>query len=391
MNLSISSLRSTAWSRRWAIVVAALLIGLASGASAVAQSAPAGPGAAKPPELLPGMPPLLDPHDIYAADRPGALNPTVKNYPSLVYVPNSGDGTVDVINPKTYKIVDHFTVGKLPQHIVPSYDMKSLWVLDDEGWELARIDPATGKKAGTVKVDDPYNLYFTPEGKYAIVVAEALKRLDFREPQSMKLEHSLPVPCTGANHLDFSADGRYFLISCEFDGQVLKIDVQRQKIVASLKVDRGGQPQDVRLSPDGKVFYIADLKADGVHLIDADTFKQIGYLPTGKGAHGLLISRDSKWMYVSNRGEGSISVIDLATRKVVNKWEIPGGGSPDMGGLSADGKVMWVTGRYNSAVYAIDTATGKLLAKIAVGKNPHGLCVYPQPGRYSLGHTGVFR
>ena len=96
-------------------------------------------------------------------------------------------------------------------------------------------------------------------------------------------------------------------------------------------------------------------------------------------------------MYVSNRGEGSISVIDLATRKVINKWEIPGGGSPDMGGMSADGKVMWVTGRYNSAVYAIDTDTGKLLAKIAVGKNPHGLCVYPQPGRYSLGHTGVFR
>ena len=252
----------------FAFALAALLIGF-EGSARAAQSAPAGQTAAKSPEALPGMLPLLDQHDIYAADRPGALNATVKNYPSLVYVPNSGDGTVDVIDPKTYKVVDHFAVGKLPQHIVPSYDMKSLWVLNDEGWELTRIDPATGKKAETVKVDDPYNLYFTPEGKYAIVVAEALKRLDFREPQSMKLEHSLPVPCKGANHLDFSADGRYFVISCEFDGQVLKIDVETQKIVGTLKVDRGWQPQDVRLSPDGKVFYIADLKADGVHLIDA--------------------------------------------------------------------------------------------------------------------------
>ena len=342
-------------------------------------------------ELLPGMPPVIDPNDIYAGDRPGKLSPTVKNYPSRVYVPNSRDGTVDVIDPQTFKIVDHYAVNRLPQHIVPSYDLKSLWVLDDYGNDLTRIDPATGKKADRVSVADPYNLYFTPNGQYAIVVAEALHRLDFRVPQTMKLENSVPVPCKGVNHMDFSADGRYLIASCEFDGQVLKVDVLGQKVLARLTMHPGGQPQDVRLSPDGKVFYIADLKAGGVHLIDGEKFIQIGFLPTGKGAHGLLVSRDSRLMYVSNRGEGSISVIDLATRKVINKWEIPGGGSPDMGGLSADGKVLWVTGRYSSAVYAMDTTDGKLLAKIPVGRGPHGLCVYPQPGRYSLGHPGVFR
>jgi YVTN family beta-propeller protein len=361
-------------------VAAAQAAPLATSAATAAQS-----------ETLPGMPPLVDPHDIYAAGRPGLLNATVKNYPARVYVPNSGDGTVDVIDPETFKVIDHFPVNRLPQHIVPSYDMKTLWVLDDYGNNLVKIDPATGKKGETVPVVDPYNLYFTPEGKYAIVVAEAKQHLDFREPHTMKLEHSMPVGCKGVNHMDFSADGRYLITSCEFDGQVLKVDVQQQKVVGRLKVDRGGMPQDVRLSPDGQVFYIADLKANGVHLIDGEHFKQIGFLPTGRGAHGLLVSRDSKWMYVANRGEGSISVIDLATRQVVNKWVIPGGGTPDMGGLSADGKVMWLTGRYSSVVYAMDTSSGKLLAKIPVGKNPHGLCVYPQPGRYSLGHTGVFR
>ena len=89
--------------------------------------------------------------------------------------------------------------------------------------------------------------------------------------------------------------------------------------------------------------------------------------------------------------EGSVSVISFATRKVVHKWRIPGGGSPDMGGVSADGKVLWLSGRYNADVYAISTVTGRLLARIPVGSGPHGLCVYPQPGRYSLGHTGVFR
>jgi len=134
------------------------------------------------------------------------------------------------------------------------------------------------------------------------------------------------------------------------------------------------------------------LKANnGIYLIDPYTFTRIGFIATGKGTHGLYVSRDSKTLYISNRGEGSITLLDLATRKIVTKWKIPGGGSPDMGGVSADGKVLWLSGRYNAEVYAFDTTDGHLLARIKVGKGPHGLCVYPQPGRYSLGHTGVFR
>jgi YVTN family beta-propeller protein len=150
-------------------------------------------------------------------------------------------------------------------------------------------------------------------------------------------------------------------------------------------------PQDVKLSPDGKLFYVADMMADGVWVVDAGDLHRVAFIPTGMGAHGLFVSRDSKYLYVSNRGAGSISVISFATRKVVQTWHIPGGGSPDMGGISADGKVLWVSGRYNGVVYAISTRNGHLLARIPVGSGPHGLCVYPQPGRYSLGHTGVFR
>jgi YVTN family beta-propeller protein len=96
-------------------------------------------------------------------------------------------------------------------------------------------------------------------------------------------------------------------------------------------------------------------------------------------------------MYISNRGEGTISLLDTATRKLVGKWVIPGGGSPDMGGVSPDGRQLWLSGRYNSEVYVLDTGDGRLIARIRVGKGPHGLCVFPQPGRYSLGHTGNMR
>jgi len=150
-------------------------------------------------------------------------------------------------------------------------------------------------------------------------------------------------------------------------------------------------PQDVRLSPDGSVFFVAGMMTGGVFVIDGEEMKILGFIPTGKRTHGLYFSRDSKWLYASNRGEGSVSVIDVRSRRVDRKWVFPGGGSPDMGGVSADGKVLWLSGRYHSEVYAIDTANGKLLARIKAGVEPHGLCVWPQPGRYSLGHTGILR
>lgn len=341
--------------------------------------------------MLPGMPPNLDPHDIYAADRPGNLSPVVKNDPPRIYVPNTKSNSVTVIDPKTYRVIDQFRSGRQPQHVVPSYDLKTLWVLDDKGNSLIPIDPVTGKPGAKIPVRDPYNMYYTPDGKYAIVVAEQRRRLNFLDVGSMKLHHSLPIGCRGVDHIDFSADGRYLLATCEFSGEVIKVDVAKEELVGHLALDRGGMPQDIKLSPDGAVYYVADMKANGVYLLDGDPLKRIGFIPTGKGAHGLYVSRDSRDLYVTNRGEGSISVIDFASRKVIEKWQLPGKASPDMGGVSADGKVLWLSGRYNSEVYAIDTQNGKLLARIPVGRGPHGLCVYPQPGRYSLGHTGILR
>ncbi|WP_329152936.1 beta-propeller fold lactonase family protein [Streptomyces sp. NBC_01456] len=341
---------------------------------------------------LPGMPPPLNAHDLYAADRPGRLSPQVKDYPSRIYVPNTGSDTVSVIDPKTYKVIETIPVGIQPQHVVPSWDLKTLWVNNNRGHDLTPIDPATGKAGEPVRVHDPYNLYFTPNGKYAIVMASMDRQLVFRDPHSMEIRKTLPVPCAGVNHADFSPDGRYFIVSCEFSGELLKVDTEKMKVIGQEKLPfEGAMPQDVKISPDGKTWYIADMMADGVWVMNGDTFDRPKLMPTGKGAHGLYVSRDSRYMYVSNRGEGSISLLDFKTGELVDKWHIRGGGSPDMGGLSTDGKVLWLSGRYNSEVYALDTRTGKTLAKIPVGQGPHGLAVYPQPGRYSLGHTGIFR
>ncbi len=340
---------------------------------------------------LAGMPPVQDPSNVYSADTPGDLSSAVAGDLSLIYVPNSESNTVTEINPSTMAVVRTFAVGRLPQHVVPSWDLQTLWVTNDEGNSLTPIDPRTGLPGTPVPVADPYNMYFTPDGRYAIVVAEALKRLDFRDPHTMALQHALSVPCPGVDHIDFSADGTYLIATCEFGSSLIKVDVASQRVVGTLSLPHNGQPQDVKLSPDGKVFYVADMNANGVWEVNGQTMQIMGFIPTGKGAHGLYVSRDFRYLYVSNRDEGSISLIDLRTRTEVKKWWLPGGGSPDMGNVSVDGRVLWLSGRYNSVVYAIDTDTGQLLAKIPVGSGPHGLCVWPQPGRYSLGHTGIMR
>lgn len=340
---------------------------------------------------LPGMPPLLDPGDVYAADRPGLLSSVVAGFPSRIYVPNSLSNTVTVIDPATYKVIGTYPVGREPQHVVPSWDLKTLWVNDDLGNNLIPINPATGRFGRPVPVHDPYNLYFTPNGRYAIVMASADRQIVFRDPHTMAVRRVLPVPCLGVNHADFSTDGRYFIVSCEFSAELLKVDTEKMTVVGVLHLPGGGMPQDVKIAPDGHVFYVADMMRNGIWLVDGEHFRILRLLPTGLGAHGEYISRDSTLMYISNRGEGSISLLDVRTDQLVGKWRIPGGGSPDMGGLSADGKVLWLSGRYDGVVYAISTTDGRLLARIKVGAGPHGLCVYPQPGRYSLGHTGIFR
>ncbi|HVE48050.1 MAG TPA: YncE family protein [Casimicrobiaceae bacterium] len=374
---------------------------MASASLAVAQV----PSPSTPIKTVPGMPPVTDATNLYSEQTAGKVLPSIANDLPRVYVPHVKSNDVYVIDPATMKVVDKFRVGINPHHIVPSWDMKTLWVANTaEGRKdgsLIPIDPKTGKPGKAIPVEDPYNMYFTPDGKSAIVVAEAYKRLDFRDPQTFAMQYQIPVPaCAGVNHADFSIDGSYAIFTCEFAGTLVKIDLVNRKIVGYLKLKTGKMPQDIRISPDGKLFYIADMKADGLFVVDGDAFKEVGFIRTGVGTHGLYPSRDGKKLYIANRGSniirgkpkgpGSVSVLDFATGKVEANWPLPGGGSPDMGNISADGKWLWLSARYDDVVYAIDTTSGAITS-IPVGREPHGLTVWPQPGRYSLGHTGNMR
>ena len=401
-------------------------------------TAPASPATARV-TTVPGMPEVPDPANLYSETAADRMSSAIAGALERVYVPNRAANTVSVIDPATLKVIDTFKVGINPQHVVPSWDLRKLWVANNaEGrtdGSLTPIDPKTGKPGKSIAVDDPYNMYWSPDGKSAIVVAEAYKRLDYRDPVTMKMQYTIATPkCAGINHADFSIDGKFALFTCEFNGSITKVDLVNRRVVDTIKLSQyfdkpdalalinkpgkkpkyipdpakaggeicttPGMPKDIRASPDGKRFYVADMMADGIHIVDGQTFKQVGFIPTGVGAHGLYPSRDGKSLYIANRGsnvirgkpngKGSVSVMDFASEKITKNWSIPGGGSPDMGNVSADGKHLWLSGRYDHVVYRFDTASGGVDI-IKVGREPHGLTVWPQPGRYSLGHTGNLR
>jgi YVTN family beta-propeller protein len=349
--------------------------------------------------LVPTVPVLAHHHakaaavNVYAHTLKGMLSPVARRAKYLVYVPDSEGNDVYVINPKTYKVIRRITAGAVVQHVVPAWDLHTLYATNDIGNSLTPINPDTGKRAGpNIPVADPYNMYFTPDGRSAIVVEEGRQVLAFRDPHTFALQKALPVHCDGVDHMDFSANGRFALASCEFSGQMVRIDLRTKKVTGYIHV--GGSPQDVKLSPDGRLFYVANRylpsrQRSGVQLIDARTMRVVGFIPTLLDAHGLYVSRNTKDLYVSNRAGGAVTVISFATRRIIHVWHVPG--TPDMGGVSPDGRVLWLAGRYSSAVYAISTRTGKVIASIPAGISPHGLCVWPQPGRFSTGHTGVMR
>src|SRR5947207_8027976 len=188
----------------------------------------AGSQAATGIQTVPGMPPVVDPTNLYSETRSDRLSPTVANVPARVYVPHLRSNDVYVIDPATLKVIDRFKVGRNPQHVVPSWDLTTLWVTNNaEGrtdGPLTPIDPITGKPGPDVAVDDPYNMYFTPDGKSAVVVAEAMKRLDFRDPKTLALQGSVAAATgAGINHCDLSIDGRHLVITCEDVGRLVMI------------------------------------------------------------------------------------------------------------------------------------------------------------------------
>lgn len=358
---------------------------------------------------------LADPAvDVYAATRPGRFGRAVRGIPERVYVPSSASGGgVEVIDARTFRLVGRVrtAAGRAAgdraardraagshaeggaRQVVPSWDLRTLWAVDEAAGTLTPISPRTGRAGRPVTVAAARSLFFTPNGRLALVLAGSrtidLRRVDPGNPRTLPAARRLALPCHPLGEPEFTAGGGALVAAC--GSRLLLIDPRRGRVTAIIRLPRRSAPRQVRISPDGRLFYVADAARGGLWLVDADRFVTTGFVPTGAGAHGMLPSRDGTALYVANRRGGSVSVVAHATRRVVRTWRLPGRAAPDIGGVSADGAVLWLADRRARAVLAVSTRTGGLLRRVEVRGAPGGATVFPQPGRYSLGHTGIYR
>lgn len=281
-------------------------------------------------------------------------------------MPDELGAAVDVINATTLNVVSTLRVGRYPHHVTPSWNMRRLYVNDMESDRLDVINPFTRRRSGTVATPARYNLYFTPDGSKAIVIAEPLNRIDFYRRSDWTLLRRLSIPSAGVDHGDFTADGNKLVVGTEFDGWLFKINVRTMRITDRLYV--GGKPSTSSCPPMAPSSNVANQGRGGASIVEARTLREIRFLRTGSGAHGMAVRRDGKGLYVSNRRAGTISVIDFATRSVVATWNV--GGSPDMLSVSIDGGQLWASNRWHRNVSVINTANGHVIRRIAPATRP---------------------
>jgi DNA-binding beta-propeller fold protein YncE len=335
-------------------------------------------------------PPVVDqrggladpPSGVYAFTQAGMLGPVARTLPGRVYVP-SADG-VDVVDPATFRVVRRISLGRRPRQVIPSWDLRTLWVSETGG--LVPVDARTGAKGRKVSIAAVADLYFSPDGSAALVLDARHGRIEVRDPHTMRYRSALTVPCAGLTHADFSSEGDALVVGCT-TGRLALVDLTRRRATRTLRLATGSTPQDVRLSPDGTTYYVADTSHGGVWLVDALRFQKKGFVRTGRGANGLYPSRDATTLYVT--GSDTIALISFARQRRIGRWKTPA--SPGAAAVSATGRILWLSAWKTGAVYAISTRTGHAVRKVTVGARPSGLCLHPQPGRFSLGHTGNYR
>ncbi len=280
---------------------------------------------------------------------------------------NSDDDSLSVIDTSTYKETSRTHIGRAPHHLIATPDGKSLILAMAGGDELVFIDRATGLIRERIAASDPYQIGFSPDGKWFVANSLRLDRIDIYDAADYRLVHRLPAP-TMPSHIGFSPDSLTVYVTLQGTNNLIAIDLASGRPLWTVPV--GHQPAGVWVRPSGTML-VGIMGSDHIAEIDPRDGSVIRRVRTGRGAHNFLRSPDGTTLYVSNRVAGTISALDADTLAVTGTMPAPGG--PDDMALSPDGQELWVTGRWRAAVNVIDRASGTLKTRIPVGRSPHGI------------------
>ena len=298
-----------------------------------------------------------------------------------IFVLNSLDASVSVVDPRSWKEVQRLPTGKEPHHLYMTPDEKSVIVANALADSLTFIDPRTATVQRTLHgILDPYHLRFSPDMKWLVTAANRLNHVDIyrwdgKEPQLVRRVATSKTP----SHIWIDGKSTTALVSMQDSDELVALDLATQAI--RWRVKTGSLPADVYGTPDDRRALVGMTGGDSVEVYDI-TGKEprlVKTIKTGAGAHAFRAAGDGRHVYVSNRVANTVSKIDLSTLEVVDSYKAPGG--PDCIEVLAGGKLLMVTSRWARKLTVIDTETKKVVRQVAVGKSPHGVWTLDHAGR----------
>ena len=297
--------------------------------------------------------------------------------PRPVFVLNSLDASISVIDPANFTERKRIPTGKEPHHLYLTPDQKSLIVANAMSNSLTFIDPVTAEVQRTINdIDDPYQLRFSPDMKWFVTAANRLDHVDLYrwQPQDaaqpVKLVKRIPAAKT-PSHLAIDSKSTVVYVSLQDSDELMAIDLATQ--APRWKVSIGKMPADVYLSPDNKRLFVGLTGDRFVEAYDVSGAapKLLQRIGTGDGAHAFRAKGDGRHLLVSNRVANSISMIDMQTMAVVAQLPAPGG--PDCIELMADGRTLMFSSRWARKLSFVDLDSRKLVRQVPVGRSPHGV------------------
>lgn len=302
-----------------------------------------------------------------------SMAPVLAKAPAPIFVLNSLDGNVSVIDPVSWTEIKRLPTGKEPHHLYLTPDEKSVVVANALGDSLTFIDPRTAQVQRTITgILDPYHLRFSPDMKWLVVAANRLNHVDIyrwdgHTPTLAKRIATGKTP----SHLWIDSQSKTAWVSMQDSNEIVAIDLGSQSLISRTPV--GSVPADVFGTPDDQFLLVGLTGGEGVEVYDISSpqAKRVKTIPTGKGAHAFRALGDQRHVMVSNRVANTISQIDYRSMSVVA--EFPGPSGPDCMDITADGKYILVASRWAKKLSVIDIATRKLVRQVRVGKSPHGV------------------